>query len=50
MKQREKSEKLLFDIRKAQSMEIKNIQLGLALFRTKNRVYKCDKILKYKYK
>ena len=48
MKQKEKSEKLLFDMRKAQSMEIKNIQLGLALFRTKNRIYKCDKILKYK--
>ena len=49
LKQRENSEKLLFDIRKAQSNEIKNIQLGLALLRTKHKVYKCDKLLKYKY-
>ena len=49
MKQKERSEKLLFDIRKAQSMEIKNIQLGLALLKTKNKAYKVDRILKYKY-
>ena len=47
--QRENSEKLLFDIRKVQSMEIKNIQLGLALLKTKHKIYKCDKLLKYKY-
>ena len=49
MKQKERSEKLLFDIRKAQSMEIKNIQLGLALLKTKNKAYKVDRMLKYKY-
>ena len=49
MKQKERSQKLLFDIRKAQSMEIKNIQLGLALLKTKNKAYKVDRILKYKY-
>ena len=49
MKQKERSEKLLFDIRKAQSMEIKYIQLGLALLKTKNKAYKVDRILKYKY-
>ena len=49
MKQKERSEKLLFDIRKAQSMEIKYIQLGLALLKTKNKAYKVDRMLKYKY-
>ncbi len=49
IKQRENSEKLLFDIRKVQSNEIKNIQLGLALLKTKHKVYKYDKLLKYKY-
>ena len=49
LKKKENSEKLLFEIRKAQSMEIKNIQLGLALLKTKHKVYKCDRLLKYKY-
>ena len=49
LKQKENSEKLLFDIRKYQSMEMKNIQLGLALLKTKHKIYKCDKLLKYKY-
>ena len=49
LKQKENTEKLLFEIRKAQSMEIKNLKLGLALLKTKHKVYKCDKLLKYKY-
>ena len=49
LKKKENSEKLLFEIRKAQSMEIKNIQLGLALLKTKHKVYKCYRLLKYKY-
>ena len=49
LKQKENTEKLLFEIRKAHSMEIKNIQLGLALLKTKNKSYKFDRLLKYKY-
>ena len=47
-KQKEKKEKLLFNIRKNESLENIKINMSLALLKTKHKVNNCDKWLIYK--
>ena len=48
-KQNDKNQKILYDIKKAQSMELKNIQLGLIFLKKKEKNYQYENEMMKKF-